>query len=166
MKTNLILIVFLFAGINAFAQKGFKEFAVNLNVNQQYVKSDVGLNIEGILNYRFTKDFSLGISFANARMENDELNLKYNLQRYGLQANYAFAKVDNFQIESIFGFSYLMFDKELGLKDRGGLGIDLGIQTVFSTHRDFNYGLRIVTTYADFAPGGIINAGAFFRLNL
>lgn len=166
MKTNLILIVFLFSGINTFAQKDFKEFAVNLNVNQQYVKSDFGLNIEGVLNYRFAKDFSLGISFANAKMENDEFNLKYNLQRYGLQTNYAFAKVDNFQIESIFGFSYLMFDEELGLEDSKGLGIDVGIQAVFRTHRDFNYGLRIVTTYAEFSPGGIMNAGAFFRLNL
>lgn len=166
MKTNLILMAFLLAGTYSFAQKEFKEFAVNLNVNQQFVKSDVGLNLEGIVSYRFSKDFSLGISFANGRMENEELNLKYNLERYGLHANYAFAKFNNIQLESIFGFSYLRFEENLMLDDNEGLGIDIGIQTVFRTNRDFNYGLRIVTTYAEVSPGGIINAGAFFRLNL
>ncbi len=167
MKTNLILIGILLAGTYSFAQKEYKEFAVNLNVNQQFVKSDFGLNLEGIVSYRFSKDFSLGISFANGRMENEELNLKYNLEHYGLQANYAFVKInDNIQLESIFGFSYLRFEESLMLDDNDGLGIDLGIQTVFRTNRDFNYGLRIVTTYAEVSPGGIINAGAFFRLNL
>ncbi|MFT7083378.1 MAG: hypothetical protein ACJAT0_001859 [Nonlabens sp.] len=142
------------------------DFSADVTIYQQFIKEDSGTNVQGILGYHFTKDLKLGIKFGNSWMESEDFDLDYNLQNYGLQANYSFAKSEKFQIESIFGFSYLIYDNSDIVENDQGLGIDMGIQTVFNTHRSFNYGLSIITTYNKITPGSIINAGAFLRLKL
>lgn len=102
---------------------------------------------------------SLYLSVANATMRSKAFDTNYKLDKYAIQVAYDFLKSENTKLGSIFGFSYLNFEKNILDDDNNGLGMDLGIQTTFNVRGNFNYGLRIVSTYSGFSPGGILNAG-------
>jgi len=163
MKIKLFITAFLFCYTMMYSQS---KFNIGFGLNEQFVKKDMGVNTEGFLSYNINTDISLVLSAANAKMKNDELDVKYNLSKYALQVNYDFAKSETSKFESVFGFSYLNFDKKLELDDNSGLGIDLGIQTMFDLDKRLNYGLRIVSTYSSISPGAILNAGILFKYNL
>jgi hypothetical protein len=167
-KTKTILALILLFSLNLInaQEERNSKFSIGFGASEQFVGKDSGENFEGILGYAINSDITLNLSFANATMRSDEFDLKYKLDKYAIQVNYDFGKSESTKFESIFGFSYLNFDKKMLLKDNNGLGIDLGIQTTFNVKKRFNYGLRIVSTYSSFSPGAILNAGVNFRYNL
>lgn len=163
MKIKLFIMAFLFCYTMMYSQS---KFNIGFGLNEQFVKKDMGVNTEGFLSYNINTDISLVLSAANAKMKNDELDVKYNLSKYALQVNYDFAKSETSKFESVFGFSYLNFDKKLELDDNNGLGLDLGVQTMFGLDKRLHYGLRIISTYSSISPGAILNAGILFKYNL
>ncbi|MEP5256127.1 MAG: hypothetical protein ABJQ39_13780 [Winogradskyella arenosi] len=163
MKTRLFIIAFFLFNSIMFAQS---KFTLGFDLSEQFMQKDVGLNIEGLLGYNLSSDITLVLSASNATMENKDLDLKYKIDKYALHVNYDFGKSETSKLESIFGFSYVNFDKKLNLEDDNGLGIDLGVQAIFGLKGKLHYGLRIVSTYSSVAPGGILHAGAIFRYSL
>ncbi|EPR72269.1 hypothetical protein ADIWIN_2769 [Winogradskyella psychrotolerans RS-3] len=163
MKTRLFIIAFFLFNSILFAQS---KFTLGFDLSEQFMQKDVGLNIEGLLGYNLNSDITLVLSASNATMENKDLDLKYKLDKYAFQVNYDFGKSESSKFESIFGFSYVNFDKKLNLEDDNGLGIDLGVQVLFGLKNKLHYGLRIVSTYSSISPGGVLNAGAIFKYNL
>lgn len=159
MKTKF-LILFLLANLMISAQS---KFSVGLSFNQQIVKDDVSENLnlpEGFLSYNFTSDIALSLSGSSINMKNDSSNTEYSVNKIAIQAWYDFGKNDKRKFQSIFGFSYLMFDEDLGLEEDNGLGLDFGFQFLFGKPASrFNYGIKLVSTFTDFAPGGILNGG-------
>jgi hypothetical protein len=167
-KTKTIFTLILLSTLNfAIAQEQKKsKFSMGFGASEQYVGKDSGENFEGFLGYSLTSDITLNLSYAHAKMRSDAFNLKYKLEKYVLQMNYGFGKSENTKFESIFGFSYLNFDKKILPTDNNGMGIDLGFQTTFNVDKRLNYGLRIISTYSSISPGAILNAGINLRYNL
>ena len=163
MKTRLFIISFFLFNSVLFSQS---KFALGFNLSEQFMQKDMGVNIEGLLSYNINSDITLVLSAANATMENKDLDLKYKLDKYAFQVNYDFGKSETSKFESIFGFSYVNFDKKLNLEDDNGLGIDLGVQVLFGLKNKLHYGIRVVSTYSSVAPGGILNAGGIFSHSL
>ena len=163
MKTRLFIISFFLLNSVLFSQS---KLALGFNLSEQFMQKDMGINIEGLLSYNINSDITLVLSAANATMENKDLDLKYKLDKYAFQVNYDFGKSEASKFESIFGFSYVNFDKKLNLEDDNGLGIDLGVQVLFGLKNKLHYGIRVVSTYSSVAPGGILNAGVIFRHSL
>lgn len=165
-KTILAFILLIsFTYVNAQEEKNSK-FSIGFGVSEQFVGKDSGENFEGIFGYAINSDITINVSVANSTMRSNDFDLKYKLDKYALQVNYDFGKSKNSKFESIFGFSYVNFEKNILPKDNNGLGIDLGFQTTFNVNKRLNYGLRLVSTYSSFSPGAILNAGINFKYNL
>ncbi|WP_179315125.1 outer membrane beta-barrel protein [Winogradskyella undariae] len=169
-KVNYILILVLTFSINLAAAQDkdsdTSKFSMGFALNEQFVGKDIGENIEGFLGYSINSNMSIYLSAANATMRSKALDTNYELDKYAIQVTYDFLKSENTKLESLFGFSYVNFDKKILADDNNGLGIDLGIQTIFNLNNRLNYGLRVVSTYSNFSPGGILNAGIIFRYNI
>ncbi len=170
-KINYILILVLFFASNLIIAQEENEdhiskFSIGFTLNEQLVGKDSGENIEGVFGYAINSNMNLYLSVANATMRSDALDTNYNLDKYAVQVAYDFLKSENTKLESIFGLSYLSFDDEILEDDNNGLGVDLGVQTTFNSGGNFNYGLRIVSTYSSFSPGGILNAGINFTYRI
>ncbi|RCW92782.1 outer membrane beta-barrel protein [Winogradskyella arenosi] len=142
------------------------KFSIGFTLSEQFVGKDSGENIEGSFGYAINTNMSLYLTAANATMRSNTLDINYNLDKYAVQVAYDFLKSENTKLESIFGLSYLSFDDEILEDDNNGLGVDLGVQTTFNSGGSFNYGLRIVSTYSSFSPGGILNAGINFTYRI
>jgi hypothetical protein len=162
MKTKTLVIALLFSTF-LFSQS---KFSIGFGINEQFIKKDRGVNYEGFIGYKVNQDIAINLVGSNAEMKNKDLDINYKLDKYSILMNYDFAKSENSKLESIFGFSYLKFDKKLLEKNNTGLGIDVGVQTTFGLKNNLNYGLKLVSTYSNISPGGIFNAGAFLKYNL
>jgi hypothetical protein len=167
-RPTFLALVLLFTVHFAQAQEEVKtsKFSIGFGASEQFVGKDTGENFEGFVGYAVHPDITLIVSVANANMRSDAYDIKYRLDKYAFHVNYDFGKSEDTKFESIFGFSYVNFDKKALLEDNNGLGIDLGFQTTFNASKRFNYGLRLVSTYTSFSPGGILNAGINFKYNL
>tara|TARA_R110002111_G_scaffold79274_2_gene125564 strand:+ start:550 stop:1065 length:516 start_codon:yes stop_codon:yes gene_type:complete len=169
-RVNYIIILVLILSSNLItAQEENVEtskFTFGFALSEQLVAKDSGENFEVSLGYAISNDMSIYLSAANATMRSKALDKNYKLDKYAIQVTYDFAKSESTKLESIFGFSYINFDKKILEDDNNGLGIDLGIQTTFNLKSRFNYGLRIVSTFSSFSPGGILNAGIIFRYRI
>jgi len=167
-KANYIIILALILSINLVTaqEEDTSKFSFGFTLSEQLVSKDTGENFEVTLGYSIDTNMGINLSVANATMRSKELDINYKLDKYAIQVSYDFAKSENTKLESIFGFSYINFDKKILEDDNNGLGIDLGIQTTFNLKSRFRYGLRIVSTYSSFSPGGILNAGINFTYKL
>ncbi|WP_225037151.1 outer membrane beta-barrel protein [Winogradskyella sp. SM1960] len=169
-KVNYILILVLILSVNLVAaqdeETNRSKFSIGFTLSEQLVGKDSGENIEGTLGYAINSNMSLYLSAANATMRSDALDTNYKLDKYAIQVAYDFLKSENTKLESIAGFSFINFEKKILEDDNNGLGVDLGIQTTFNLSGRLNYGLRIVSTYSSFSPGGILNAGINFTYRI
>lgn len=167
-KLSFILAIILLIISNIVNAQEVKtsKISIGFGANALSVGKDEGLNLEGTLGYSLNSDATLNLSISNASMRSKNLDLNYGLSKYALQLNYDFAKIKTSKYESIFGFSYLNFDKKLALDESNGFGLDLGIQASFYTNSRLYYGFRIVTTYSSFSPGAILNSGIFLKYKL
>lgn len=162
MKNKLLLFVILISTCS-FAQS---KFSVGVGSNQQFLKSDSGLGYDVFISYNVHTDIAIHVTGSHANLESKDFDFEYNMNKYSLSANYDFAKSEKSKLESVFGFSYLNLDKKLLLDKKDGLGIDLGIKATFGLKNNFNYGFKIVSTYSNIAPGGLLAAGIFLKYDL
>jgi hypothetical protein len=161
MKTKILLFSLLFSTF-AFSQS---KFSTGVGVDQLYLKDDSGTNYEAFVGYKVHSDITINLVGSFATMETKATDMKYNINKYALLVSYDFAKSEKVKLESVFGFSYLYFDKKLLLDDNQDLGIDLGFKTTFGLKNKINYGFKLISTYASIAPGGLLNAGSFIKYN-
>jgi hypothetical protein len=162
MKKRIIILTILFSTC-LYSQS---KFAMGFSLNEQFVKKDRGINHEGFITYNFNQDLAINAIVSYAEVKNKELDLKYTLDKYSILMSYDFAKTERTKLQSLFGFSYLNFDKKFLQNDNKGLGIDMGVQVTLSSKSKLNYGLKMVSTFSSIAPGGMFNAGVFFKYNL
>jgi len=160
MKT-IFFVVALFFSISFYGQS---KFSLGFGLSNQSVSKDNGFSYEGNIGYDITSEMTLSLLVSNAVMENKAID--YKIDKYGILLSYDFAKTDKLKLESLFGFSYLIFDKKILQSDNKDLGIDMGIQTTFGVKRRIKYGIRLMGTYSSIAPGAMLNTGVFFKTNL
>ncbi|GAA4241049.1 MULTISPECIES: outer membrane beta-barrel protein [Winogradskyella] len=169
-KVNYIIILVLIFSVNLVTAQDenadTSKFTFGFTLSEQLVAKDSGENLEAYLGYAISNDIGIGLLISNATMRSKALDTNYKLDKYAIQVTYDFAKSESTKLESIFGFSYINFDKKILEDDNNGLGIDLGIQTTFNLKSKLNYGLRIVSTFSSFSPGGILNAGLIFEYRI
>ncbi|WP_179320027.1 outer membrane beta-barrel protein [Winogradskyella helgolandensis] len=169
-KVNYIIVLAFILSINLIYAQDEKtdtsKFTFRFGLSEQLVGKDFGENFEVALGYAINNDMGIDLTLANATMRSKELDINYKLDKYAIQVTYDFGKSENSKLESIVGFSYINFDEKILEDDNNGLGIDIGVQTIFNLKSRFNYGLRIVSTYSSFSPGGILNAGAIFTYKI
>lgn len=164
MKTKLLLVTFLLtSALYTYSQS---KFVIESGIGEQFVKNDRGEFYEGSLNYKISNRIYICLDATQAKLKNSDLNLSYELNKYAFHVNYGFSNSDNSAIESVLGFSYVHFDKNLNLPKNDGLGIDLGAKSTFGLKHKLNYGFKLVNTYSSISPGGIYNASIFFKYNL
>jgi hypothetical protein len=163
IKFYIALYILLLAPFTSSSQS---DFSSSFILNQQFVGEDIGINYEGQINYRIHPDISIGLSAAQAHMNQKDSDRNYDLGKFGIHISYAFGSYDNFKFESIVGFSYLHFSEDIVLKEHQGAGLDLGVQLVFGIMQKFHYGFKIVTSYSNISPGSIVNTGVFLKYNI
>jgi hypothetical protein len=127
MKTTILIFSILFSTY-LFAQS---KFTIGFGINEQFVKKDTGINYEGFVGYNISQNIAINFVGSNSEMTSKELNFKYRLDKYSILMSYDFGKSEKSKFESLFGFSYVNFDKELLSTNNDGIGIDIGIQTSF-----------------------------------
>ena len=156
MKIKLLLFIILLSTC-AFSQS---KLSIGVGTNQQFLKSDSGLGFDIFVGYNVHPDIAIHLTGSQANLDSKDFDIDYNINKYSLSANYDFAKSEKSKLESVFGFSYLHLDKKLLLDKRDGLGIDLGLKN------NLNYGFKLVSTYSDIVPGGLLAAGIFLKYDL
>ena len=161
MKATILIITLLFSSFLIAQSK----FSMGIGIGQFSLKKDLGTSYDGFISYNIYKDIAINFVGAHAAMKSNQGSIDYNINKYALLVSYDFAKTEKSKLESVFGFSYINFDQKLLLDKNNGLGIDLGIQTTFLLKSKLNLGLKIISTYSYFAPGGIINVGTFVKYN-
>lgn len=162
MKIKLLLFIILLSTC-AFSQS---KLSIGVGTNQQFLKSDSGLGFDIFVGYNVHPDIAIHLTGSQANLDSKDFDIDYNINKYSLSANYDFAKSEKSKLESVFGFSYLHLDKKLLLDKRDGLGIDLGLKATFGLKNNLNYGFKLVSTYSDIAPGGLLAAGIFLKYDL
>ena len=101
-----------------------------------------------------------------ANLKNDHLNGEYNFKKIAVTAEYFFTPNSFLGFSSNVGFSYISFDKKLGLNHNDGIGLELGVITTFNIDKHFDYGFILNSTYTNISPGGILQSNLFLKYNL
>jgi hypothetical protein len=162
MKTKILIFTALFSTC-LFSQS---KFSMGLSLGELSLKKDLGTSYEGFVSYNLDKNIALNFVGSFSKMKSKQLDVDYQIDKYALLVSYDFGKTEKSKFESIFGFSYLRIDEKLLPEDNKGLGVDLGFQVTFNLKSKLNYGMKLISTYSNIAPGGLINGGAYIKYNL
>lgn len=119
-----------------------------------------GSNYQGVVSYNISDRMAITAGYLYADIKDD---IDFDLSIISVGGEYLFTPENNTSLSSTFGFSYLMFDKDLNLDDDGGLGMYFGLKTLFNSKSKFAYGVALQTTYASNSPGGILQSNLVLR---
>lgn len=164
MKKNITFLLVILITSTISAQTGF---SIGAGLGQRLIGQDTGTDLpQGLITYHLNEKLALSAVGSTAEIDADDADFEYNFTKLALQVNYDFSPFDSTRLESIFGFSYLMFDEDLNLEDDNMFGLDFGFQSVFNADKKFNYGIRVVSTFSADSPAGILTPGIFVRYKL
>jgi hypothetical protein len=159
MKSQIITLLLLFP-IFSMAQS---KFSISGSAGFLAIKEDSGTNYELSTSYKVSKNVAINLSGLMAELENEDSNIKYDFNKIALTAEYSLTDNKNFGISLNSGFSFVSFDKDLGLDKNNGLGIDLGLKTTMNINKHLDYGFIINSTYSSISPGGILQSNVFLK---
>lgn len=159
---KLILMIALILPTLLFSQS---KWNVDIGGGTLLIKKDVGASAHFGIGYQASKHVMVDLNTAFSKLKNDDLDLKYDYNQIALGVEYNFIPESNLGISSVMGFSYVHFGDNIPLKHNDGLGIDLGIRLAYELSEHFNFGFKMVNTFASISPGGILLTDIFLRYN-
>jgi len=158
-KTQLIILLLL--PITIFGQS---KFNVEAHGSSLLIKSDAGLAYGAGIGYQASSRINLVLGYLNGTIDSDFIDDDYSINKYYFNVDYRFNKESSkFGIASIMGFSYMDFDDKLSLDDGSGLGLDLGVKALMSHNDNFEYGVKLISTYNSESPGAILETGFYIK---
>lgn len=119
-----------------------------------------GTNYQGVVSYNISDRMAITADYLYADIKDD---IDFDLSIISIGGEYMFTPENDTSLSSTFGFSYLLFDKDLTLEDDNGMGIYFGLKTLFNAKSKFAYGVALQTTYASNSPGGILQSNFVLR---
>jgi len=131
------------------------------------IKSDAGLAYGLGVGYQTSSRINLILGYTRGTIDSDLINDDYNIDKYYFNVDYRLNSTGSkFGIASIMGFSYMDFDEKLNLNDGKGFGLDLGVNTYISGGKNFEYGVKLITTYNSKSPGAILETGLYLKYKI
>jgi hypothetical protein len=156
-KTILTLGLFVLPFLVMAQSKISAETSVgNLNIGK-----DRGENIELGINYHFSEQTALKLSGLVGQLENRPTNIDYQFLKLSLHGAQKIGSSKHIEFSLLFGFSYMTIENKLPLDKNNFTGIDIGTNINFYPKSKWGLGVKLVSTYAYDAPGGILQANGF-----
>lgn len=127
------------------------------------IGKDRGINYEVGINYHISEDAAIKLSGQSVNMENNDLDVKYDVMKISLGLENTMIATTNLSLSAILGISYISIDDKLPLEKNDFTGLDVGVHFLLQPQKPLSYGVKLVSTYAYQAPGGMLQSNAVVR---
>lgn len=160
-KRQLLFFWLLLLCIMGFSQS---KFNIEPSVGVIGVGSEDGTNYQMDFSYQTSAKWIVSLKYMYADIEFDDFET--DLQSISLGGEHIFNPESNTVLSSLFGFSYVMFNEDIGLEDNNGFGFQFGIKTRFNAQKRLNYGINVISTNVTNSPGSIMQYNVFVSYRL
>ncbi|CAM4088016.1 hypothetical protein FLAN108750_09570 [Flavobacterium antarcticum] len=158
MKKTIIILSLITLPLLGMAQSKISAETSFGNFN---IGKDYGANVEVGVTYHFSEQTALKLSGLGGQLENRPTNIDYQVLKFALHSEQKIISSKQIEFCLLFGISYLSVENNLPLEKNDFTGIDLGTTINIFPKSKWGLGVKIVSTYAYDAPGGILQANGF-----
>jgi len=158
MKKNCITLALFALPFLGIAQS---KVSVETSVGNLNIGKDRGENIELGINYHFSERATLKLSGLGGQLQNRPTDIDYQVLKFSLQGEQKIGSFEHIEFGLLLGISYISIQEKLPLDKNNFTGLDIGTNINFYPKSKWGLGVKLVSTYAYEAPGGILQANAF-----